>query len=262
MEERRNESGLKIDLMELAQVLLSKALVLIVAALIAGAAALGYTLFSMKPKYEATTTLYVNNSSVSVGSLNFSVSSTGVNTSDALVPTYILILKSRTTLEDVIAAANLNYTASQLSGMISAQSVSGTAVFTISVVSENPVEAELIANTIAQVLPDRITEIVNGSSVRIVDYAIVPTQRSSPSYTDNTLMGMLIGLVLSAAVIVLQYIIKQQTSDVVASADDLKALYPDIPVLALIPDMHMSEKKGYYYYYSSYYGGKGDVSNG
>lgn len=261
MEERRNESGLKIDLMELAQVLLSKALVLIVAALIAGAAALGYTLFSMKPKYEATTTLYVNNSSVSVGSLNFSVSSTGVNTSDALVPTYILILKSRTTLEDVIAAANLNYTASQLSGMISAQSVSGTAVFTISVESENPVEAELIANTIAQVLPDRITEIVNGSSVRIVDYAIVPTQRSSPSYTDNTLMGMLIGLVLSAAVIVLQYIIKQQTSDVVATADDLKTLYPDIPVLALIPDMHMSEKKGYYYY-SSYYGGKGDVSNG
>lgn len=261
MEERRNEDVFEIDLIELARVLLSKALVLVVAALIAGAAALGYTLLGMKPKYEATTTLYVNNSAVSVGSVSFSVSATGVNTSDALVPTYILILQSRTTLEDVIAEANLNYTASQLSGMISAQAVSDTAVFNISVESESPVEAELIANTIAKVLPDRITEIVNGSSVRIVDYAIVPTQRSSPSYTNNTLIGMLIGLVLSAAVIVLQYIIKQQTSDVVATADDLKALYPDIPVLALIPDMHMSEKKGYYYY-SSYYGGKGDVSNG
>ena len=38
------------------------------------------------------------------------------------------------------------------------------------------------------------------------------------------------------------------------SADELRAMYPDISVLALIPDMRLSEKKGYYY--SSYYGDK------
>ena len=36
------------------------------------------------------------------------------------------------------------------------------------------------------------------------------------------------------------------------SADELRAIYPDITVLALIPDMRLSEKKGYYY--SSSYG--------
>ena len=38
----------------------------------------------------------------------------------------------------------------------------------------------------------------------------------------------------------------------IRSVDDLKDMYPDIPVLALIPDMRISGKKGYYY--SSYYG--------
>ena len=115
-------------------------------------------------------------------------------------------------------------------------------------------EAELIANTIAKLLPDRIAEIVDGSSVRIVDYAIVPAHRSSPSFVKNTALGVLMGLFLSAAVVTVKYIVNEQTNDVITSADDLKALYPDIPVLALIPDMRLSEKKGYYY--SSYYGGK------
>jgi len=32
----------------------------------------------------------------------------------------------------------------------------------------------------------------------------------------------------------------------------MREIYPDITVMALIPDMRLSEKKGYYY--SSYYG--------
>ena len=40
----------------------------------------------------------------------------------------------------------------------------------------------------------------------------------------------------------------------VSSSDELKELFPDIKVLALIPDMRLSEKRGYYY--SSYYGDK------
>ena len=72
--------------------------------------------------------------------------------------------------------------------MIDARAVSDTAAFDVTVESENPVEAELVANTIAKILPDRIAEIVDGSSVRIVDYAIIPAHRSSPSYIKNTLI--------------------------------------------------------------------------
>ncbi len=254
MATKKDNDEIEIDLLELFRVLWSKALALILAALIAGAAAFAVTVFFIKPKYEATTSMYVNNSSFSFGSTSFSISSSELTASNSLVSTYIFILESRTTLEDVIAEAGLSYDYEDLSEMITTEAVTGTAAFTITVESESPTEAELIANTIAKLLPDRIAEIVDGSSVRIVDYAIVPAHRSSPSFVLNTAIGALAGLFLGAAVVILKYIVNEQSNDLVATADELRELYPDIPVLALIPDMRLSEKKGYYY--SSYYGSK------
>ena len=254
MAAKKENGEIEIDLLELFRVLWSKALALILAALITGAAAFAVTVFLIKPKYEATTSMYVNNSSFSFGSTSFSISSSELTASNSLVSTYIFILESRTTLEDVIAEAGLSYDYEDLSEMITTEAVTGTAAFTITVESESPTEAELIANTIAKILPDRIAEIVDGSSVRIVDYAIVPAHRSSPSFVLNTALGVLVGLLLGAAVVILKYIVNEQSNDLVATADELRELYPDIPVLALIPDMRLSEKKGYYY--SSYYSSK------
>jgi hypothetical protein len=60
------------------------------------------------------------------------------------------------------------------------------------------------------------------------------------------------GAFLAMLVIFTKYMIAQQNDVVIHSADELRSIYPDITVLALIPDMRLSEKKGYYY--SSYYG--------
>ena len=112
----------------------------------------------------------------------------------------------------------------------------------------------MIANTIAKILPDRISEIVDGSSVRIVDYAIIPSHRSSPSMVKNTAMGILAGGFLAAAWVVVRFLLNDKSKMMIQSADDLRAAYPDMMVLAMIPDMRVSDKKnGYYsnYYYSS-----------
>lgn len=252
MERNRQNDEIEIDLLQLFRALWKKALVIILVAVIAGAASFAYTLFLVTPKYEATASMYVNNSSFSFGSTSFSITSSEVSASNSLVSTYIFILESRTTLEDVIAKAGLEYDYLELSEMITTEAISGTAAFTVTVKSGSPTEAELIANTIAQLLPDRIAEIVDGSSVRIVDYAIIPAHRSSPSFTKNTAIGILLGGFLAAAVVAFKFVIDQQRDEVIHSADELRALYPDITVMALIPDMRLSDKKGYYY--SSYYG--------
>ena len=158
-------------------------------------------------------------------------------------------------MEEVIQAADLSYSPEQLSGMISARGVSDTAAIEITVTSTNPAEAELIANTIAKLLPDRIAEIVDGSSVRIVDYAIIPSHRSGPSMVKNTAMGILAGGFLAAAVVVVRFLMDDKSKLMIKSADELRELYPDLPVLAMIPDMRVSEKKNGYY--SSYYGQTG-----
>lgn len=252
----------EIDLLELIKALWHKALGIILAGTVAAIAAFLITTFFITPKYEATASLYVNNSSFSFGSTSFSISSSELSASNSLVNTYIYILKSRTTLEDVIKKADLPYNYEDLSEMITAEAVANTGAFNVTVSSESPTEAELIANTIAQVLPERISEIVDGSSVRIVDYAIVPAHRASPSYTKNTVIGFLGGAFLVAAIVVVKFVAAEQNDVIIRSADELRQLYPDITVLALIPDMRLSEKKGYYY--SSYYGSdkKGGRKNG
>ena len=251
-----------IDLLELARALWKKTLAIALVAVLIGAAAFGYTAFRITPTYEATAALYVNNSSFSLGQTSFSISAADLNTSNSLVSLYLYIFKSRTTLEDVIRESGLSYTPDELSKMISAKGVSSTSAFEVTVTSTNPAEAELIANTIAKILPDRISEIVDGTSVRIVDYAVIPSHRAGPNLLKNTLIGILAGAVLCAAVVVVRFLLDDRSKAMIQSADDLRAFYPDIMLLASIPDMRVSEKKNSYY--SSYYGdaNKGGKQNG
>ena len=104
-------------------------------------------------------------------------------------------------MEEVIKQAGLTYTPEDLGEMIEATGVDSTGAFEVTVTSTNPSEAELIANSIASILPDRIAEIVDGTSVRIVDYAIIPSQRSGPNIVKNTAMGILAGAFLAGAVV-------------------------------------------------------------
>lgn len=243
----------EIDLLELARALWKNILIIALVAVLCGSAAFGYTAFLVEPQYQAKASMYVNNSSFSFGSTSFSISTGELNASSSLVDVYIYILNSRTTMEDVIKEANLSYTPVELGNMVEAKGVNSTGGFEVTVTSSNPAEAELIANTIAKLLPNRISEIVDGSSVRIVDYAIIPSHRSGPSMVKNTAIGILAGAFLSSAVVVVMFLLDDKSKTMIQSPDDLRALYPDIMVLAMIPDMRLSDKKNDYYshYYES-----------
>ena len=245
-----NNETIEIDLRELFGVLLQKLWLLVIVTMVFGAAAFGYTYTMVDPLYKASILLYVNNSDISVGSTSVSISNADLVASQKLVDTYVVILRSRTALNDVIKEANLNYSYEKLRSMISASSVESTEVFEVVVTSTSPTEAELIANTIARIMPEKITDIVVGSDVRIVDYAVVPSHRSSPSYTRNTAIGALLGLVLSAGFVIVTHLFDEN----IRSEDYLTQTYPDIPLLAVIPDMNPSKQSsgsGYGYGYGS-----------
>lgn len=250
----------EIDSIALIRVLWKNILLIALVAVLVGSMFFGYTAFMVEPTYQATASMYVNNSSFSVGATSFSVTSSDLSASNSLVSVYLYILESRTTLEEVIQAADLSYTPDELKRMISTSSVSKTGAFEVTVTSRNPAEVELIANSIAKVLPERIAEIVDGTSVRIVDYAIIPSERFGPSLLRNTALGILIGGILSAAVVVVKYLLNDTSRVMIHSADDLRALYPNLMVLATIPDMRLSEKKNGYY--STYYASEGSKKKG
>ena len=226
---------------------LRKAKFIIAITLLVAVAAFLITYYLITPLYTSTAMMYVNNSSISVGSTSFSISSAELTAAQSLVDTYIVILKSRTCLEEIIDQCSLEYSYEELYKMIESGSVNSTEIFNIDVTSPDPYEAERIANTITEVLPERIASIVDGSDVRIVDYAVVPSERTSPSYTLNTVIGALVGFVIAAAIVILRYLFDDQIHE----EDYLTQTYPNIPLLAVVPDMLASEGKGHYYYYSS-----------
>lgn len=252
MNNQTKTEGTEIDLLHLIKLLWHRAWIIVLCMVLAGAIALSYAIFFVTPMYKSTAMMYVNNSSFSVGDTSFSISSGELSAAKSLLDIYVIILKTRTTLEQVIEEADLDYTYEQLSGMVSASSVNSTEVFSITVTDENPAEAELIVDTIVRVLPDRISDIVDGSSVRLVDDAVLPTRRSSPSFTMYSVVGMAIGLVLSCAVI----IIIDMLDTTVRDEEYLKSY--GIPILAIVPDVSDTKRGRYGYYYSSYsYGGYG-----
>lgn len=238
---------MEIDLLRLLQALWRKAWAILLATAIFATAFLAGTALFIKPKYKAAALMYVNSSNISVGGTKVSISQSELTAAQTLVDTYIVILNTRTTLEDVIEQSGVPYTYEELmkKEMISAAAVNGTEVFSIEVTSTDPAEAELMANTIARILPEKIASIVEGSSARIVDYAVVPAEKDSPSLTKNALIGAILGFVLACGVVVVLELLDEQIHD----SDYLSETY-DIPVLAVIPDL-LSSNSGNDYYQSA-----------
>ena len=243
----RTDAEYEIDLLKLGKALWHFAWLLVVAMLIGGAVFFAYTKIVITPLYDASAMLYVNNSSVSLGSTKVSITSGDLTAQEGLIDTYSVILKSRNTLDTVIEKANLSYEYGELVEKISAGSVNGTGVLRITVTDEDPAMAAMITNTIVDILPDRITKIVEGSSVEVVDRAVVPEHPVSPSVLRNTGIGILLGLVISAALVILWTLM----DTTIRGEDFLLENFADIPVLATIPDLTDTKSKGYYYASSS-----------
>lgn len=240
MDNRKDE--IEIDLLKLIKALWHRAWAIVLAAVICAVAAFSYAAFRITPMYKATALMYVNNSTVSLKA-GFAISPGELAAAQSLVETYVVILKSRNTLNEVIERADLNYTYGQLNSMVSASAINETEVFTVDVVNPNPMEAELIANTIAEVLPEKIADIVDGSSVRVVDYAVVPSHSISPNITKYTAMGMLLGIFASCAVIVILSLL-----DTTIENEEYLTQNYDIPVLAVIPNLSSNKGSKYGYY--------------
>ncbi len=225
----------EFDLRELALMLLKRAWIIVLCAVIVGASVLIYTVNFVTPRYQSNVTIYVNNNSSVEGNY---ISSADLAVALRLVTTYVNIIQSNTVLEKVIAETGLNLSTDQVRSMISAEVVGETEMFRVTVTTPNPQMSADLANAIARVAPAEIAEIIEGSSAKIIDYARVPRGRSSPNYVTNTIVGALIGALLAIAVIVLQSVLNVR----VGSEDDLEKIC-EIPVLGVIPNLSDDTKE-------------------
>ena len=242
--EKRNEDYYTIDVLRIFQALWHKILVIALAGFLCAALGFGISAFVIAPSYSSSVMLYVQNSeNAATNSPNFSISSSEITAAQSLVKTYSEILNSRTTLELVIARTGVPYTYKELGEMIKATPSNNTEIMKVTVVSKDPDEAAVIANAVLAVLEERIHEII-GADVMPVEAAMPCYDRVAPSITIYTVIGFLIGVLCSAALVVTFALLDDRIHD-----EEYVLQNYDCPVLAKIPDMLHSKGKRYGYYY-------------
>lgn len=237
MEKNENREVIEIDLKRLLLTLWSRAWILLLVAVVFAAMAFSYAWLFITPTYSASVQLYVNNNYAD--SPGFS--SSQILAAQDLADTYMVILESRNVLDDVAEQTGLGYTYPQLRSMVTAAAVNETEVFEVTVTDTNYKHAAIIANAIADVLPDKIAAVVEGSSVCVVDRAVENPTPVGPNYKTYLLLGAALGFMLTAVVVVVTDLL----DTTINTEDYLNQVYGKLPLLAVIPGTG-NGKTGYY----------------
>ena len=235
------EKSEKIDLKSLLDLLLSKAKWIALAGVLFGVAAYFYSVYMITPLYTVDVSIYVNNKK----SLNLTAEQArqeDITTSQNLVPTYISILRSRTTLTNVIAASGVSYSTNALRNMISTSIEANTGIFKVYLKNPDPKTAVLLANTVARIAMDEIPDYVEGTSARVIDYAEMPLGPSSPNVGKNIAISFLAGIILSVLIILLIDFLDVR----IRTEADLMSL-KKLPMLGVIPDLDKVNTDAEYY---------------
>ena len=235
-----------IDLAHIVRTLLHRAWVIALSGFLSAIIGFAMAAFVITPTYSSSIMLYVNNSQFSLGNTSFSISSSEITAAQELVRTYSEILNNRTTLERVIDKTGVPYTYKELSEMIKAAPSNDTEIMKVTVTAEDPYEAAKIANCIAEILPVRISEIIDGATMEVVDSAIPELQKVAPSITKYTAIGLILGVLLSIIVLVIFALMDDTIHD-----EDYVLQNYDCPILAKVPNLLNSGSRRYGYYYQA-----------
>lgn len=210
------------------------------------------TSFAITPIYQSSVQLYVNNYEAGQEDTT-RVLSSDLTAAQALVNTYIAIIQSDTVLEQVLENAKqyskLNYTTDQIREMISASAVNGTEIFKVSVQNSDPKVAALLANSVASIAPSCIATIIEGSSVKVIDYGKIEKSPISPNVTRNVILGALLGIIAAGFISLLLELF----NTTIKTEEDLNE-FCNLPVLGIITTFRHDERKRYsnQYGYVSY----------
>lgn len=227
-----SDNEIEIDLKDLILELLAFWKLIVLAAILAGAIGFAISVFVMVPKYESTSQLYVLPRSNSITSL------TDLQTGASLTNDYLVVVKGRPVLEQVITNLGLNENYGSLYGRVALNNPSNSRILEITVTDENPIAAKAIADEIAEVSSAFIAEKMEQDPPQILQYGYADGDPVSPSIIKNTVIGAFLGGVFACAIVIMSYLF----NDTIMTPEDVEKKL-GLNVLGTLP-MEESEDDG------------------
>ena len=218
------DDEIEIDSKELFYVIKRKLWIILLTGIV-GAVGFGlFTAMVMKPVYTSSTMLYIVNKTTTLTSL------TDLQLGTQLTKDYKVLVTSRPVTGQVITNLDLNLSHEQLVKKIKVDNPTDTRILTISVEDTDPYMAKSIADEFASVASARMAEIMDSAPPNIVEEAYLPTQKTKPSITKNTMIGGLAGVFLAGAIILVLFVM----NDAIKTPEDVEK-YLGLNTLATIP---------------------------
>ena len=237
----------QIDIKKLIEIVLDRIVSIVVITLVFGLAAFALSKYFLTPMYQSEITMIVDNRKSTTLFDNDTETKTltsDITASQQLVPTYIEMIKSRNVLQAVADkvenTTGETYTYREIKAMINASAVASTEILRVTVETPDAAMAREIAETIADVAPQKIQQFIERSDVKIIDHARISTSPVSPNVRNNTILGALLGLVLS-----LSFILLRELFDVRVKSVDYLVNKFGCPVLGTIPEIYVSYDESY-----------------
>lgn len=221
----------RVELRDYVRILHKNWVLLLVLLLLGTAAGAAYA-FLQKPKYEASTQLYVSvrNEGAATGDLV-----QGTTFARQMVTSYVDVIGTALVLDPVIDELNLDTTAGALARQVSASAPPNTVLIDVTVTETDPELAADIANAAATSFADAVqntlerpqgVDATSPVQVTVVQPAVVPATPSSPNIPLHIVLGALLGLALGIAVAVLRTVLDTR----IHTLHDLETL-TEAPVL-------------------------------
>ena len=220
----------EIDLVEVFFTLVHSWRALILGALFGAVLLAAVHVFFIKPSFEASTELYItsNDSMISLQDLQIGTQ---------VAEDYRLIIKSRSVLNQVIEAMQLDMSYDRLNSMVTVTNPNNTHIIKTAVRSGDLALSRDIANELLSVSIERIYQVVGTNEPSVIDYSEAnAVEDVSISFSKFVLIGALVGFLLIAVIVIIRMVM----NSTIRTEDDVEK-YLGMTVLAAIP--YFDEKK-------------------
>lgn len=188
-----------------------------------------YSVGFVTPKYTSSTTLLLATSE-SANSKTNTITTSDITLNSKLVSTYSELVKSKNVTRQVISNLGIDETEDELRNSITVSSVKDTELIKISVTDKNATNAYNIANEIAKVFTQKVSEIYNINNVQILDQAEISTTPSNINHAKDVIMFTFVGLFVAIVFV----LVANMLDTTIKSSEEVEKLC-NVPVIASIP---------------------------
>lgn len=213
----------ELDLLQLLRECLRRWYLILLAAVFFGGAAFAYFTYMVKPTYESTAVLYIYSKETTLTSL------TDLQIGSVLTEDYIVIVKSRPVMQQVVNNLNLPVSYKTLAGLIELKNPEDTRVLRITATYTDPETAKKIADEVASVAAEYISDIMEMAPPKFIETGEVPTFKSAPATVTYSVLAAVLGAMLVCGILAVRLVL----DDTVKSSEDVQK-YLGLPVLASV----------------------------